>query len=202
MAARPRSPARKRDAARTRPRAVRQAKPGKGGCIGQLKPFDGAQWVRFPPGKAWPAAGSESCASPGATLAARRRQRARRPRDRAPKRCRSPEPSQSPLAAAAPRHRSRQDAEVRPGSENAAYVRGLPRNLGGSHYLRSKSGQGAPAQTPGPPAGRSTPSGTKTSARAVPEREGGPKREGMGVRCRSACIVPMKQGNASRADPV
>ena len=63
---------------RARP-SLRRGKVGK-----KRKPFDDIQWVRLPPGKGEPPAGSEPCIGHGDMLV-KRRQRIPKPRDRASK---------------------------------------------------------------------------------------------------------------------
>jgi len=88
--------------------------------------------VRILPGKGWPPAGSESCASPVVTQAAKRRQRVWELCDRASKGRESIGPSCFRKAAAAFLRCNGLAQGTSPGSTSRASTHGgTPRNLGG-----------------------------------------------------------------------
>ena len=95
--------------------------------------------MRILPGKGWPPAGSESCASPAVTQAAKRRQRLWELCDRASKGRESIGPSCFRRAAAAFLRCNGLAHGTSPGSTSRASTHGgTPRNLGGPDVSVSK----------------------------------------------------------------
>jgi hypothetical protein len=113
--------------------SLRQAKPGKGGKAVRImswKPFVGTLRVRIPPGRAWPATGSECCVLVWVTHRTKRTQRVRKPCYRASKDVSSRSPRRG-------RNGGHADALHRPGAVGPAGVGehgigtgGFTRNLG------------------------------------------------------------------------
>ena len=155
--------------------------------------------MRILPGKGWPPAGSESCASPAVTQAAKRRQRVWELCDRASKGRNSTGPSLFRKAAAASLRLIGLARGARPGSKSRASTHGgSPRNLGGPDVsVKASSGYWAPREKPWPwsAAVPASPGSEPMGQLTVPPSEGERSAAGRASGSRSALIVPRQQGN-------
>ena len=155
--------------------------------------------MRILPGKGWPPAGSESCASPAVTQAAKRRQRVWELCDRASKGRESIGPSCFRKAAAAFLRCNGLAQGTSPGSTSRASTHGG--HPGTWEALTSPSEERAVMRAPREkswPASAAVPATRRSESKGqstVPPSEGKRSAAGRASGSRSASIRPVKAGN-------